>query len=84
MPDIPESQYELDPIAHQKGKSSTSKPYRGHPTLTTKQFLALSWQEQRAVDAELEAKAGLKHHTIKPPDGPAYVVRYTDQQSGER
>jgi hypothetical protein len=68
MPDI-RTTIEQDTEADRK-----SKPYRTHPHVTVRQFLKMNWQDQRRIDAECESLAALEKTTVKPLDGPAYVV----------
>lgn len=68
MPDI-STTIEQDTEADRR-----SKPYRNHPHVTVRQFLKAGYQRQREIDAECEELAGLEKTTVKPLDGPAYVV----------
>lgn len=74
MPDAPDKPLDPKAIARQQQAERDSKPYRNHPQLTVRQFLRLDYQGQREADAECERLLGLEYHTVKPVDGPPYIV----------
>ena len=62
MPDAPE--FLFSPLA-----TKPSKPYRQHPTLTVRAYLALSRAEQKRYDDEIDAAAKITFKTVKTADG---------------